>query len=140
MYLSYIMQSTCTWKEIIVIKYGLFALLLCSSAAWAASDFEGSYNCKGHDPYENKDYSGHVTVTHTHAVYQLEMNYGAGVEMSATGGQYDPTLMSVVFQDKKDLKRVGLEQYKFADDKKKMQGYWVYLGGEKLGTEVCERV
>jgi hypothetical protein len=48
--------------------------------------------------------------------------------------------MSVVFQDKKDLKHVGLEQYTFSADRKNIQGYWVYLGEDKLGSEVCEKV
>jgi hypothetical protein len=123
-----------------VIKYGLFTLLLGSSIAWATSDFEGTYKCKGHDPYINKDYSGTITVTHSNSVYQLEMNYDTGDNAIGTGGQYDPTLMSVVFQDKNNLKHVGLEQYTFSDDKKKIQGYWVYLGADKLGSEVCEKV
>jgi hypothetical protein len=125
-----------------VIKYGFFGFLLCSftSAAFAAADFEGTYKCKGHDPYVNKDYSGTITVTHTNAVYQLIMKYDLGEDAIGTGGQYDPTLMSVVFQDKKDLKHVGLEQYTFSADRKNIQGYWVYLGEDKLGSEVCEKV
>jgi hypothetical protein len=122
-------------------RYFLNILILLPSLAFAAeSVFEGTYNCKGFDPYLNRNYTGTVIVKQQHAVYSLDMHYDTGENYRGTGGQYDPTLMSVVFQDKKDLKRVGLEQYALSNDKNTMQGYWVYLGEDKLGTEICNRV
>jgi hypothetical protein len=56
-----------------------------------------------------------------------------------TGGMYDKTLLSVVFQNEKDLKKVGLEQYHLSDDLTQISGFWVYLGQDKLGTEICIR-
>jgi len=102
--------------------------------------FLGSYKCSGYDPYLKQSYTGSVLVTQQKTVYRLNMKYDTGETYDATGGQYDPTLMSVVFQDRENLKRVGLEQYKLADDKLSMQGYWVYLGEDKLGKEVCKRI
>ncbi len=125
------MKSLCT-----------FILLLLPALASAGNEdvFVGTYSCTGTDPYLNKSYSGTVVVAQQNTVYKLTMKYDTGESYIATGGQYDPTLMSVVFQDIQNLKRVGLEQYTLTDDKNTMQGYWVYLGESKLGTEICKRV
>ncbi len=124
-----------------MLKKGLIFIVLLSVSviSFADTDFAGVYKCHGTDPYLNKAYTGTVTVTHQHSVYKLEMDYDTGETANGTGGQYDATLMSVVFQDKKDPKKVGLEQYTFTPNKQIMQGYWVYLGQTKLGTEICER-
>lgn len=121
------------------MKHRLLFLLLftLSTHSYAASDFIGTYKCHGFDPYRNKEYSGTVIVRQQNTVYSLDMNYDTGDHDLGTGGQYDPSLMSVVFQDPKNLKSVGLEQYTFSADSKTMSGYWVYLGKDKLGTEVC---
>lgn len=68
------------------------------------------------------------------------MSYNTGESAIGTGGLYDPDSLAVVFQDTKNLKIVGLERYSLSDDKQKIQGYWVYLSKDKLGTETCERV
>lgn len=116
------------------------SLFLLSTVTYAEADFLGTYRCTGYDPYLNEKYSGTVIVKQQNTVYQLNMNYDTGEHSIGTGGQYDPTLISVVFQDVKNIKNTGLEQYHFSDDKKTMQGYWVYLGNDKLGNEICERV
>ena len=119
----------------------LIASLVYFVNAYAVNaEFVGTYRCEGFDPYLNKKYSGAVVVLQQNTVYRVEMTYDTGEAYHATGGQYDPTLMSVVFQNDENLKQVGLEQYKLSDDKQTMSGYWVYLGGEKLGREVCQRV
>ena len=102
--------------------------------------FVGVYKCKGIDPYLNdKTYTGTVTVTQQNTVYRLEMDYDTGEKAIGTGGLYDQHLLSVVFQDTTDPKHVGLEQYHFTDDYKTMSGYWVYLGNDKLGKEICDK-
>lgn len=101
--------------------------------------FSGVYDCHGTDPYLKKDYTGTVTVVQQHSVYRLDMRYSTGDNYIGTGGQYNPTLMFVAFQDTKDSHRVGLEQYTLTDDKSTIEGYWVYLKEDKLGTEVCKR-
>ncbi len=116
------------------------SLFLLSSFTYAAAEFLGTYRCHGYDPYINANYSGTVIVKQQGPVYRLEMDYDTGERSLGTGGQYDPVLMSVVFQDKKNIKNTGLEQYHLSDDKKTMSGYWVYLGDDKLGKESCERV
>jgi len=108
--------------------------------SFAFSDFAGYYHCQGFDPYLNKKYTGKVTVYYQNTVYGLIMEYDTGEIYKGTGGQYSPELMSVVFQDIHNLKHVGLEQYTFAANKKIMQGFWVYLGEDKLGTEICEKI
>lgn len=85
-------------------------------------------------------YSGTIEVRHTNEVYQLTMNYGTSEESRGTGGQYDSNVMFVVFQDKKNPKNIGLEQYSFNAEKTAIQGFWVYLGKDKLGTEICKKV
>ena len=129
------------------MKFKLLLLLLLAPVISFASNspnpnvFLGTYKCTGTDPYLNKKYSGTVVVHQQHTVYRLEMNYDTGEHYLGTGGQYDPTLMSVVFQDTQNPKRIGLEQYTFIDkEKTRMQGYWVYLGDDKLGVEVCKKV
>jgi hypothetical protein len=102
-----------------------------------AASFVGTYHCKGHDPYINSNYTGTLVVKQQNAVYNITMQYNTGEKYKATGGQYNNELMSVVFQDTHDLHRVGLEQYRFLDDEKKIGGYWVYLGKDKLGKEIC---
>lgn len=115
-------------------------LLFIPAVSFAVNDFVGTYSCTGMDPYLNKKYTGKVIVRQQHAVYSLEMIYDTGEKYRGTGGQYNPTLMSVVFQDINNPKKVGLEQYGFYNgDLNTMQGYWVYLGEDKLGTEVCKR-
>ena len=101
--------------------------------------FSGVYDCKGSDPYLKKDYTGVVTVVQQNSVYRLEMNYDTGEKYVGTGGQYNPTLMFVAFQDIKNPHLVGLEQYTLTKDKNTIQGYWVYLKQDKLGSEVCKR-
>ncbi len=123
-------------------------LLLAPITAFAADGFQdnvsetafsGVYDCKGTDPYLKKDYTGTVTVKQQNAVYILDMQYSTGEHYVGTGGQYNPTLMFVAFQDIKNPHRVGLEQYTLSDDKTAIQGFWVYLKDDKLGTEVCKR-
>jgi hypothetical protein len=124
------------------MRKGLCVLLLCLVAPTAfavEAEFVGKYHCEGQDPYLKKHYSGTVTVKHENAVYQLDMDYGTGERSRGTGGQWNPMLMSVVFQDTEHKNHIGLEQYQFNQDKTVMQGYWVYLGYDKLGSEVCKR-
>lgn len=116
----------------------LFLTYLLSSSLCAAN-FIGTYHCNGHDPYLDRDYTGIVTVKQQNSVYSISMEYNTGEKYRATGGQYNDELMSVVFQDAKNLKRVGLEQYHLSDDKNQMGGFWVYLGEDKLGKETCIR-
>lgn len=123
------------------MKYMFFIGLLAQGLAYAATpNFVGEYNCHGHDPYLDKDYSGTVKIEQQNAVYKITMKYDTGEEYQATGGPYGDTLLSVVFQDKNNLKQVGLEQYHWEEALKKMGGFWVYLGEDKLGTEVCEKI
>ena len=126
------------------MKQALLAVLVlsCSSLLYAATsggNFAGVYKCTGRDPYLNKNYSGIVTISPQNTVYQLDMRYDTGEVARGTGGLYNSELLSVVFQDTTDLNKVGLEQYRWSKDRKKMGGYWVYLGKDKLGTEVCEK-
>jgi hypothetical protein len=124
------------------MKKGFLAisLLLLSTSGFCDDTFQGVYNCKGKDPYLNSDYSGTVTITPQNTVYRIDMKYDTGEEDLGTGGLYDQTLLSVVFQDQKNKEHIGLEQYHFSPDHKKIGGFWVYLGQDKLGTEVCEKV
>lgn len=122
------------------MKKGIFTLLLFSYASicfGGAADFTGTYRCKGIDPYLNESYSGIVKIAQQNAVYKLDMAYDTGEKAIGTAGLYDDTTIAVVFQDKKNLKKVGLERYSLTPDHKKIQGYWVYLGEDKLGKEVC---
>lgn len=121
-------------------KYGIAVLFMLSTRVFAADPiFQGNYQCTGFDPYLNKKYTGTLSVRQQHAVYKIEMKYNTGEKLIGTGGQYNEEVMSVVFQDPKNLKKVGLEQYTFSSDKKTIQGYWVYLGKDKLGSEICEK-
>jgi hypothetical protein len=120
-------------------KLLLLATLLLSSTSFAAS-FLGTYRCSGYDPYLNRDYTGTVTIEQQNTVYKMTMHYDTGESYNGTGGQYSEDLLSVVFQDKKDLTTVGLEQYHYlSDDKKQIGGFWVYLGKDKIGREICDR-
>jgi hypothetical protein len=122
------------------MKQGCFALLfMLFSGTALAADFAGTYTCHGYDPYKDRNYSGSVVIYPDKAVYKLDMVYDTGDKDIGTGGKYNDDLLSVVFQSRKDLKQVGLEQYHFTDDDTKISGFWVYLGQNKLGREVCER-
>jgi hypothetical protein len=124
------------------MKQGLLALILwffCSVVVADAPSFAGSYHCKGFDPYLKKPYTGVVKIKPQNTVYSLDMDYDTGDHDNGTGGMYDKTLLFVVFQDPKNLKHVGLEQYRFSDNFSKISGFWVYLNEDKLGTEICDR-
>lgn len=114
-------------------------LLLCVSTAYAHVDFTGTYRCHGFDPYLNTGYLGTVVIKQQNTVYSLKMTYNTGDRAIGTGGLYDDNTIAVVFQDVKNKDRIGLERYSFTNDPKKIQGYWVYLGKDKLGTEYCEK-
>lgn len=114
-------------------------LFFCCSSVFAY-DYVGVYKCRGHDPYLNKDYSGTLTVEQQNTVYKISMKYDTGETYRATGGPYGNELLSVVFQDTADCKRVGLEQYYWDKQYQKMGGFWVYLGEDKLGKEWCEKI
>lgn len=123
------------------MKYIITILMIvsCINCCFATPNFAGSYKCKGFDPYLNRAYTGKVTISPQNTVYHLVMKYDSNDVYHGTGGLYDEQTISVVFQDPKNLKKVGLERYSYADDKKSIQGYWVYLGKDKLGSEVCIR-
>lgn len=121
------------------MKLLYFLVLLCCCTSVFAFDYVGVYKCTGHDPYLNKDYAGTLTIEQQKTVYKISMKYDTGEIYRATGGPYGNELLSVVFQDTKDCKKVGLEQYYWDKERKKMGGFWVYLGEDKLGTEVCEK-
>lgn len=123
------------------MKYIILVIsLLWTGYCAAAPDFAGTYKCAGFDPYLNTDYSGTIHIAHQNAVYSVTMEYDTGEKATGTAGLYDKDTIAVVFQDTKDLKKIGLERYSYSDDFKKIQGYWVYLGHDKLGTEVCEKI
>ena len=124
------------------MKKSIFTLLLLSyfSNGLAMPNFAGTYKCSGFDPYLNESYSGTIVITPQNTVYNLKMTYDTGEEAIGTAGLYDEMTLAVVFQDTKDLKKVGLERYSYSDDRKKIQGYWVYLGKDKLGKEICEKI
>jgi hypothetical protein len=67
------------------------------------------------------------------------MEYDTGEKSIGTAGIWDNETIAVVFQNTRDPKVVGLERYSYSKDHKKIQGYWVYLGKDKLGKEVCEK-
>ncbi len=118
----------------------VLALLFLASICFAAvPSFEGVYSCKGFDPYLNTDYSGTVRIVRNNEVYQLLMEYSTGEIARGTAGRWDDITLAVVFQDLKNLENIGLERYTFSKDYKRIQGYWVYLGRDKLGKEVCEK-
>lgn len=122
-------------------KLGILLITsLCLTSAWANYDFLGTYKCKGYDPYLAKDYSGTVVISQQNTVYRLRMSYDTGEVADGTAGLFDPDTISVVFQDVNDPKKIGLERYSVAKDGKNIEGYWVYLHQDKLGTEVCEKV
>lgn len=119
-----------------------FAALLLSFAipvSHADSDFTGTYHCHGYDPYLKTKYKGKVVITPQNTVYNLRMTYDTGEDANGTGGLFDPDTISVVFQDTKDLKKVGLERYSVSKDRRRIAGYWVYLGKDQLGTEECKK-
>jgi len=105
-----------------------------------AYNFIGVYKCKGYDPYLKRNYSGTVTIAAQNTVYKITMDYDTGEKYKATGGPYSTNLLSVVFQDINKPDHVGLEQYTLSEDEKKMGGFWVYLGKDKLGEEICEKL
>lgn len=116
-------------------------ITLLFSSSVLADGFQGEYKCHGEDPYLKTTYTGKITISPQNTVYKIKMEYSTGEKAIGTGGQYNELLLSVVFQDSKDLKTVGLEQYHWLDkEKTKMGGFWVYLGKDKLGKEVCERI
>ena len=117
----------------------IFIFALWTSSVFAEPDFAGTYKCTGWDPYLDKPYTGKVQLIPQNTVYQLEMTYDTGEKSIGTAGLYDDNTLSVVFQDKKDANKIGLERYSYSPDHKKIQGYWVYLGKDKLGKEVCEK-
>ncbi len=121
------------------MKIRMLVLITIMSSSAYAENFIGTYQCKGYDPYLKKDYAGTVLIEQQNTVYKITMKYDTGQKYHATGGQYNNELLSVVFQDEKDLKRVGLEQYQVQSDKKTMGGFWVYLGKDLLGQETCIR-
>jgi hypothetical protein len=118
------------------------ALALTIPACYADDvDFTGTYKCQGFDPYLNRNYTGTVVIKPYHTVYEMTMTYDTGEVAKGTAGLFSSDTLSVVFQDIKDPKKIGLERYSVAkDNPKNIQGYWVYLGGDKLGSEVCERL
>jgi hypothetical protein len=124
------------------MKYGfLFTLLSLSflSVCFAAPvDFSGTYKCQGFDPYTNQPYKGRIVISQQNTVYHLKMKYDTD-EANGTGGLYDNQTISVVFQDINDPKKIGLERYSYSKDHKRIEGYWVYLGQDKLGKEACEK-
>ena len=124
------------------MKRKIFALIfaLTMSTCYARYDFSGVYECKGYDPYLKRTYTGVVIIKPQNTVYSLKMAYNTGEEAKGTGGLYDNDTIAVVFQDKKDARKVGLERYSVADDGEQIQGYWVYLGNYKLGSEVCKKL
>lgn len=125
------------------MRYGFVTIfwLLCVSISCGAKgpDFQGTYQCKGFDPYLNRGYTGTVVIANQNSVYSLKMEYDTGEKYVGTGGLYDNNTISVVFQDANNLKIVGLERYSYSKAHKAIQGYWVYLGKDKLGKEVCEK-
>lgn len=123
------------------MKKIIFTLLLTASAnSYANYDFSGSYECNGFDPYLDQKYSGVVIIKQQNTVYSVKMAYNTGEEANGTAGLYDDNTIAVVFQDTKDLKKVGLERYSLSEDGDHIEGYWVYLGGDKLGTEFCKKM
>lgn len=118
----------------------LAGFLLCCSSCSSPPDFAGTYKCEGFDPYLNKNYTGTIRIIQQNTVYRLEMEYDTGEKATGTAGLFDRNTISVVFQDTEDPKKIGLERYSYSKDFKKIQGYWVYLHQDKLGTEVCEKI
>lgn len=124
------------------MKNGFFslALFLYASVCLGFVDFAGTYQCKGTDPYLNQNYSGTVKIITQNTVYHLEMDYGDEHSVG-TAGLFDEASLAVVYQNKKDPKLIGLERYSYVNSEHtKIQGYWVYLGKDKLGKEVCEKI
>ncbi len=127
-----------------MLRYFLFTLILSTFTSLCFAEpepnFEGTYRCGGYDPYLKKDYSGTVSIVRYNQVYNLLMTYDTGEVARGTAGLWDDTTLAVVFQDLKNLQHIGLERYTYSKDRKKIQGYWVYLGGDKLGKEVCVKL
>lgn len=122
-------------KHIIALIISLASINICL----ADPDFAGTYHCKGYDPYIKRNYTGKIEITPQNTVYRLKMEYDTGEKTIGTAGLYDEHSIAVVFQNTKDLKVVGLERYAYSEDKNRIEGYWVYLGKDKLGSEVCEK-
>lgn len=120
-------------------KFFILLFILFTATSFADPNFEGTYRCAGFDPYLNKDYSGTVHIVRYNAVYNLLMEYDTGEVARGTAGLWDSSTLAVVFQDLRNLQNIGLERYSFSKDRTRIQGYWVYLGRDKLGKEVCQK-
>jgi|GEM_PF-3100868 hypothetical protein len=135
--------------KILIVGGTIFMALLCATSSCSKKKdhigipgvayFSGKYNCTGYDPYLNQKYTGQIEIVQNESVYDIKMHYSTNDHMIGTGGQYDDQLLFVVFQDQKDLKKVGLEQYQRKGEHT-IAGYWTYLGKNKLGEEICEKV
>ena len=112
----------------------------CITTCYAQYNFAGVYECEGFDPYLKRHYTGVIVIKPQNTVYKLTMAYNTGEEAKGTGGLYDDDTIAVVFQDSRDARKVGLERYSLSEDQKYIQGYWVYLGQDKLGTEICKKL
>lgn len=121
------------------MRYKILSLFLLfwSLTCFGEPGFEGVYQCKGFDPYLNKAYSGTLRIVPRNTVYDVVMEYDTGEKAVGTAGLWDNETIAVVFQDTNDPKIIGLERYSYSKDHKEIQGYWVYLGKDKLGKEVC---
>ncbi len=104
-----------------------------------ADSIEGTYKCKGSDPYINKDYTGTVTITKNGKVYNFDMHYYTGEASKGTGLLRNDMLM-LVCQDPANVKdSTCIEYYAISKHDKKLVGEWVYLGKNKIGKETCSK-
>ena len=114
----------------------LLVLLACglASAPLAAAGIEGTYDARGWNPMDGKDYTGTVTITRTDEVYEVRWEVGASYV--GTGVVVGDVLSVGYTDDEKSW--FGVVGYRIGRDGT-LKGSWCTLLGKKAGTETLTR-
>lgn len=106
----------------------------------ADASFLGKYACKGHNPYDNSDYSMLLEVTKTGDTYTFTWTDSNGYPVEYGTGVTNPSLpnmIAIIFWNGKDTERKGIVLYESTADG--LKGTWTYKTESKSGTESCTR-
>jgi hypothetical protein len=115
--------------------------LLCMTAFADTTNFSGTYTCKGHDPFQNLDYSKKLSISTAGDTYLFQWLDEKGNPTAYGTGVSNPNLQNTVgvgFWDAKNEDTAGAAIFQLGTDGS-LQGTWTLKTENKQGTETCTK-
>jgi len=123
-------------KKWMFIFLAVWSLSVLFPVTARALDIVGTYDVKGTNPVDQKEYTGTLTIAQTGQTYKVLWDL-SGTKYLGTGILLGDTLSVTYMDEQKSW--FGVVIYKITADGKTLEGKWAAFMGDALGSETLTR-